>query len=203
MITDSARESKVPGPNAESERASVWECENVTVHNNFFLTSKDLKKSRVKPAQLQEDWTPVKSLIRPSHPALTGWPHLDDYVYIQWKERENEKEREYRNRVLLYWSDCKEKKKRKSLPANYISVWMIFLFFPLPSSSVLAPLWVFCFTRIRLPFSFYSISRIQEESKKERNGLAAILPKFYGSIGGLEGGVGEMGAGHFGGVDKW
>jgi hypothetical protein len=67
----------------------------------------------------------VKSLIRPSHPALPGRPLLDDVdddVYIQWKERENEKEREYRNRVLLYWSDCKEKKKRKSLPANYISV---------------------------------------------------------------------------------
>jgi len=133
VITDSARESKVPGPNAESERVCEWVCETVTVHNNFFLTSKDLKKSRVEPAQLQEDWTPVKSLIRPSHPALPGRPLLndDDDVYIQWKERENEKEREYRNRVLLYWDDCKEKKKRKSLPANYISVWMIFLlFFP-------------------------------------------------------------------------
>ena len=55
------------------------------------------------------------------------------------------------------------KKKQTSLPANYISVWVIFL----PSHLIcFGPHWVFCFMRIRLPLSFYSISRIQEERKK-------------------------------------
>ena len=58
-------------------------------------------------------------MIRPSHPALTGWPHLDDYVYIQWKERENEKKS---IGTEFYYIGMTAKKKKISLPANYISV---------------------------------------------------------------------------------
>ena len=50
MITDIARESKLPGPSAESKRVCVSMCLYIT-----FLTSKDLKISRVKSAQLLED----------------------------------------------------------------------------------------------------------------------------------------------------
>ena len=48
MITDIGRESNLPGPSAESV------CEYVCLYITF-LTSKDLKKSRVKSAQLLED----------------------------------------------------------------------------------------------------------------------------------------------------
>jgi len=177
VITDIARESKLPGPSAESKRVFVSMCLYIT-----FLTSKDLKKSRVKSAQLLEDWTPVKSLIRPSGPVLLGRPHLND-VYIQWKVREWENEREYRNRVLLYWNDW-QKKKQTSLPANYISVWVIFL--PLPtSSSVLAPiefsvLW-------ELGYHFHYIASVAYKKKERNDGLAAILPKLLGSPCGPEG----------------
>jgi len=123
---------------------------------------------------------------------VAGFCHIWPQVYIQWKVRERMRERESIGTEFYYiWMTAK-KKKVKSLPANYISVWMIFL--PPPLLICFGPLWVFCFARIRLPFSFYSISRIQEERKKERNGLAAILPKFQGSVYGLEG-VGGMGVG--------
>ena len=180
MITDIARESKLPGPSAESKRVCVSMCLYIT-----FLTSKDLKKSRVKSAQLLEDWTPVKSLIRPAGPVLFGWPHLND-VYIQWKvrERENDRERKSIGTEFYYIGMTDKKKKQTSLPANYISVWVIFL--PLPtSSSVLAPiefsvLW-------ELGYHFHFIASVTYKKKERNDGLAAILPKLLGSPWWLEG----------------
>lgn len=123
---------------------------------------------------------------------VAGFCHIWPQVYIQWKVRERMREREYRNRVLLYLNDCKEEERKILACQLYFS--MTDFSSPLPLLICFGPLWVFCFARIRLPFSFYSISRIQEERKKERNGLAAILPKFQGSVYGLEG-VGGMGVG--------
>ena len=174
MITDIARESKLPGPSAESKRVCVSMCLYIT-----FLTSKDLKKSRVKSAQLLEDWTPVKSLIRPSGPVLLGRPHLND-VYIQWKVREWE--REYRNRVLLYLNDWQEEEtKHPCLPIIFQYEW----FSSPPTSSVLAPiefsvLW-------ELGYHFHFIASVAYKKKERNDGLAAILPKLLGSPCGLEG----------------
>lgn len=178
------------------QRARV--CENVTVHN-FFLTSKDLnKKSRQKCATSRglnpgEKFDQKAVITCPARLASLWLDFVISGLKCTYNGRwGREWERESIGTEFYYiWMTAK-KKKGKSLPANYISVWMIFL--PPPLLICFGPLWVFCFARIRLPFSFYSISRIQEERKKERNGLAAILPKFQGSVYGLEG-VGGMGVG--------
>jgi len=159
VITDIARESKLPGPSAESKRVCVSMCLYIT-----FLTSKDLKKSRVKSAQLLEDWTPVKSLIRPSGPVLLGRPHLND-VYIQWKVREWENERESIG-TEFYYIGMTDKKKKQNILACQLYFSMSDFSSPPHLIICFGPHWVFCFMRIRLPLSFYSISRIQEERKK-------------------------------------
>jgi len=157
VITDIARESKLPGPSAESKRVCVSMCLYIT-----FLTSKDLKKSRVKSAQLLEDWTPVKSLIRPSGPVLLGRPHLND-VYIQWKVREWERESIGTEFYYIWMTD---KKKKQNILACQLYFSMSDFSSPPHLIICFGPHWVFCFMRIRLPLSFYSISHIQEERKK-------------------------------------
>lgn len=84
-------------------------------------------------------------------------------VHTMEGERAREWERESIGTEFYYIGVTDNKKKQTSLPANYISVWVIFF----PSHLIcFGPHWVFCFMRIRLPLSFYSISRIQEERKK-------------------------------------
>ena len=41
-----------------------------------------------------------------------GFCHIWPQVYIQWKVRERMREREYRNRVLLYLNDCEEEERK-------------------------------------------------------------------------------------------
>jgi len=105
------------------------------------------------------------------------WPHLDDEVYIQWKVRERmrEREREYRNRVLLYLSDCEEEEERKILACQLYFSMNDFSPPPLPPHLFWPPL---SFSVLReLGYHFHFIASVAYKKRERKKEMA--WPRSY------------------------
>jgi len=102
-----------------------------------------------------------------------GFCHIWPQVYIQWKVRERMREREYRNRVLLYLNDCEEEERKILACQLYFS--MNDFSSPLPSSSVLAP---FEFSVLReLGYHFHFIASVAYKKRERKKEMA--WPRSY------------------------
>jgi len=104
---------------------------------------------------------------------VAGFCHIWPQVYIQWKVRERMREREYRNRVLLYLNDCEEEERKILACQLYFS--MNDFSSPLPSSSVLAP---FEFSVLReLGYHFHFIASVAYKKRERKKEMA--WPRSY------------------------
>jgi len=145
-------------------------CENVTV-NNFFLTSKDLKKKSRQIRATSRGLNPGEKFDQavtpcPDRLATFGWL----CVHTMEGERENEKKS---IGTEFYYIGMTAKKRKISLPANYISVWMIFL--PPPTHICFGP---FEFSVLReLGYHFHFIASVAYRMKERKKWLGRNLTK--------------------------
>lgn len=135
----------------------------MSVHNLSYI-----ERFKEKSRQIcATSWglNPGEKFDQALRPCPVGPTSFEWCVHTMEGERAREWERESIG-TEFYYIGMTDKKKKQNILACQLYFSMSDFSSPPHLIICFGPHWVFCFMRIRLPLSFYSISRIQEERKK-------------------------------------